>query len=159
MTRRPLVLATRNHPQAVSTYAALLILGLLYLTGVATARALTALTESEGFAALWAAGLALSGAIALAGATTPRGRLVWALLAEATGAAGLAVGVGTYVAAIVVDATPVPWATVTFAGGVAAGSLARALQCARESRMTLAAVAAGAAADPPPLGEARRVEE
>jgi len=158
--RRPLAVTTRAHPMAVVVLVGCVVLAVLFLTGVATARALTALTSSPGFADLWASGLGVGGAVALAGALVRRGRLATALLTEAAGSLTLALALVTYAAALVVDlwGDAIPWVTVTLAATVALGCAARAVQCVVETRRALAAARVAAPADPPPLGEARRHE-
>jgi len=94
------------------------------------------------------------------GAATHRGRLTGALLAEAIGCSAVAVSQATYVASLLVGSPgETPWATATFSASVAAGCLARAIQCLREVRRTRAALAVGAPADPPPLAEATSSRE
>ena len=117
----PLRRALRNGP-AIACYVATLILGALYVTDVATARALASTTDSA-TAVAWQWALITGGAVGLVGAAAPiarPGAWRWALVADMIGAALVAVCLSIYVPIIWLGSPTVmtPWATICWVGAV-----------------------------------------
>ena len=125
----PLRRALRNGP-ALAAYLAAVILGVLYVTDVATAIALASATDGA-TAVAWQWALIIGGAVGLVGAAAPiarPGAWRWALVADMIGAALVAVCLSIYVPIVWVgsqSSTP-PWATICWVGAVCAALWLRA---------------------------------
>jgi len=95
----PLQITTRRHPLALSVYALVGILGVLFITRGVHSAAISR-TISPLWIFVWEWTMAVGGALAVIGIVWPR-RLDWGLFLESTGAALAMFGMATYTGVII----------------------------------------------------------
>ena len=126
----PLRRTLRNGP-AIACYLAAIILGVLYVTDIATAVSLATATDGA-TAVAWQWSLITGGAVGLVGAAAPIARPEswrWALVADMIGAALVALCLSIYVPVVWIESQSsqmMPWATICWVGAVCAAMWMRA---------------------------------
>lgn len=136
MTEAPLIVpvSTTRRPMPILAYTAALVMAVLYVADIATAKALASAADSA-VATLWQWSLLLGAILALAGVALPRTRYRVALPLESFGAGLVALDVAVYVITVWTNATGdnPPWATIVWIGLIVPGGLGwRAVEALRQ---------------------------
>lgn len=136
MTEAPLIVpvSTTRRPMPILAYTAALIMAVLYISDIATAKALASAADSA-VATLWQWCLLAGAALALTGVALPRTRYRVALPTESFGATMVAITVAIYVVTVWTNSTGdnPPWATIVWIGVIVPSGLAwRAVEAIRQ---------------------------